>query len=338
MSRSQWGRALGLFLLALSTTFFACQKPPVSKPLVPEASPQPTATLPNQTVAEQPTPQVSIDRLMGHMAALNSERFTERDRQRTRDYLTQVLQNDGWVVTEQTFNTGVNLVAQRPDTKPNAGKILVGAHYDSIKGSPGADDNASGVAAALEVATLLGQRSSPRNLQIVLFDQEEAGLVGSYAYAEKAQNIENVDGVVILEMLGYACHTVGCQKPAPGLSIALPSDVGDFVAVVGDAEHKPLLEAFQEPNPNLPKTVTVPVPVKGILSPILLLSDHTPFWYKNVGAVMVTNTAFLRNPHYHRRSDLPSTLDRTFFRGSTQIVVDTTAALLDGRTSLKTPR
>jgi hypothetical protein len=275
---------------------------------------------------------------MGHLEKLNHERFTEGDRQNTRDYLTQFLQTEGWAVREQAFKTGVNLIAQRPDADPNAGKILVGAHYDSIEGSPGADDNASGVAAALEVATLLGQRSSARTLQIVFFDQEEAGLVGSSAYVEQANNLENIDGVVILEMLGYACHTLGCQKPAPGVSLVLPSEVGDFVAVVGDAEHKPLLEAFQTPNPSLPKTVTVPVPVKGILSPILLLSDHTPFWYQNVGAVMVTDTAFLRNPHYHRRSDVPSTLDRTFFRGSTQMVVDATAALLDGLTPLDTPR
>ncbi|MGB7412641.1 MAG: M20/M25/M40 family metallo-hydrolase [Thermosynechococcaceae cyanobacterium] len=296
------------------------------------------ATPSPQVIVEQPTPPVSIDRLMGHMEKLNFERFTEGDRKRTRTYLTQFLQADGWVVSEQVFDTGINLIAQRPDADLNAGKILVGAHYDTVRGSPGADDNTSGVAAALEVAQLLGERSSNRTLQIVLFDQEEAGLVGSYAYAEQAQNLENVEGVVVLEMLGYACHTLGCQKPAPGLSITLPSDVGDFLAVVGDAEHKPLLEAFKAPDPSLPKTVTVPVPVKGILSPILLLSDHTPFWYKNVGAVMVTNTAFLRNPHYHQRSDVPSTFDRTFFRGSTQIVVDTTAALLDGRTSLKTPR
>lgn len=274
---------------------------------------------------------------MGHMEALTHERFTESDRRRARDYASQVLQAEGWITSEQTFDTGINLVAQRPNADPSAEKILVAAHYDSVRGSPGADDNASGVAAALEVASVLGNRPTNRTLQIVLFDQEEAQLLGSYAYVEEPSNLENVAGVVVLEMLGYACYTEGCQQQPAGLSIATPSSVGDFLAVVGDTEHRPLLEAFKQTDADLPATLTLPVPAKGLLSPMLLLSDHTPFWFKNVGAVMVTDTAFLRNPHYHRISDTPDTFDRTFFQGVTQIVVNATTDLLNDKTSLQTP-
>ncbi len=340
MNRSRWLRILGIFAIALSLTLLACnlQSQPDSVP-TPVATPEATSTAtPEVTQPQISAPPVSIDRLMGHMKALNHERFTELDRQQTRDYASQVLQSSGWAISEQTFDTGTNLIARRPEADPNAGKILVAAHYDSVRGSPGADDNASGVAAALEVAQLLGQEPADRSLQIVLFDQEEAGLVGSHAYVEQDANIENVEGVIVLEMLGYACHSIGCQKQPPGLSIATPSNVGDFLAIVGDTEHRPLLEAFEPSTPNLPTTLTVPVPVKGLLSPILLLSDHTPFWYKDVGAVMVTDTAFLRNPHYHRRTDIPETFDQDFFRGTTQIVVNTTATLLKQSAPLTTPR
>ncbi|WP_110988057.1 M28 family peptidase [Acaryochloris thomasi] len=335
----RWGQVLGLFAIALSLTLIACNSiaPPTDP--IPTAAPASPAPIPEPTASAQPpAPQVSIERLMGHMEALNHERFTEDDRRRTRDYASEVLQAEGWVISEQTFDTGVNLVAQRPDADPSAEKILVAAHYDSVRGSPGADDNASGVAAALEVASILGNRPTNRTLQIVLFDQEEAQLVGSSAYVEEARNLENVAGVVVLEMLGYACYTEGCQQQPAGLSIATPSKVGDFLAVVGDTEHRPLLEAFERTDANLPTTLTLPVPAKGLLSPMLLLSDHTPFWFKNVGAVMVTDTAFLRNPHYHRSSDTPDTFDRDFFQGVTQIVANATSGLLAGQTPLLTPR
>lgn len=338
--RSRWMKASGLFALVLSLILLSCRTSPLPEPSPPVTSPEISHTVPipppvtQRPTSQEPTPQVSIERLMGHMAALNHERFTAKDRQQARDYASQTLQAEGWVTREQAFDTGINLTAQRPDADPNAEKILVAAHYDSIKGSPGADDNASGVAAALEVARVLGKTSTARTLQIVLFDQEEAQLLGSSAYVEEASNLENVAGVIVLEMLGYTCHTAGCQQQPAGLSIATPSKVGDFLAIVGDTEHRPLLEAFKLTASDLPATLTLPVPLKGVLSPMLLLSDHTPFWYKNVGAVMVTDTAFLRNPHYHRGSDTPETFDRTFFRGATQIVANTTASLLEGQTSL----
>ncbi len=335
--RSRWMKVSGLFALVLALTLLSCRTSPIPEPSPPVTTPEISGTVPPQIIQEPPpqgSPQVSIERLMEHMEALNHERFTDTDRQQARDYASQTLQAEGWITREQSFNTGINLTAQRPDADPNAEKILVAAHYDSIKGSRGADDNASGVAAALEIARVLGNTSAARTLQIVLFDQEEAQLLGSSAYVENASNLENVAGVSVLEMLGYTCHTAGCQQQPAGLSIATPSNVGDFLAIVGDTEHRPLLEAFEQKESDLPVTLTVPVPLKGVLSPMLLLSDHTPFWYKNVGAVMVTDTAFLRNPHYHRRSDTPDTFDRTFFQGATQIVANTTASLLEGQTSL----
>ncbi|UBF23567.1 M28 family peptidase [Kovacikia minuta CCNUW1] len=115
----------------------------------------------------------------------------------------------------------------------NAGTILVTAHFDTVAGSPGADDNASSIATVLEIARLLGQSQTPRGLQLALFDAEETGLQGSLAFTARAANLVNLAGVVNLEMLGYACRTAGCQKYPEGLPITPPSDRGDFLGVIG---------------------------------------------------------------------------------------------------------
>lgn len=274
---------------------------------------------------------------MADLKALNFERYTPADLQKTRVFITQTLTAAGWTVNEQLFDTGVNVVAERPGTDPNAGALLVGAHYDSVRGSPGADDNATGVVVALEVARLLGDLKTLRPLRIVLFDQEEAGLVGSYAYAQRPENLKNLDGVVILEMLGYTCSTPGCQQIPVEFKVELPSDRGDFLAIAGDTEHLPLLNAFSENHqPNLLPLVSVPIPFKGLLTPVVLRSDHTPFWFEGIGAVMLTDTAHLRNPHYHRRTDTPNTLDSVFLAGNAQIVVNAVTDLLDRPQSFMT--
>lgn len=276
------------------------------------------------------TPLVNGDRLMADLNALNFERYTTAELKKTRAFMAQTLSASGWTVTEQPFETGVNLVAERPGTDPNAGVLLVGAHYDSVRGSPGSDDNATGVVAALEVARLLGDRKTIRPLRIVLFDQEEAGLVGSYAYAQRPENLQNLDGVVILEMLGYTCSTPGCQQVPGEFKVKLPSDKGDFLAIAGDTEHLPLLNAFSEHHqPTLPALVPVSIPFKGLLTPVILRSDHTPFWFEGIGAVMLTDTAHLRNPHYHRRTDTPDTVDAAFLTGNAQTAVNAITALLD---------
>ena len=338
MITKRWLTWFGLVLTTLVLVLVSACRLPLSSesPPVPEPS-APTPATP-ATPAPIQAPQVQAADLMAHVEALGYDRYFEGDRKRARVYMTQQLEAAGWSVSEQTFATGINVVAQRPDADPQAGNLLVVAHYDSINGSPGADDNASGVAGALEIARLLGDYPAKRNLQIVLFDQEEAGLVGSKAYVDQPDNIHNIEGVINLEMLGYACYTEGCQKKPPGLPVTPPSKLGDFAAVIGDTEHQPLLDAFDQTHQaDLPILMTLPIPFKGALTPITLLSDHTSFWYKNIGAVMISDTAFLRNPHYHRKSDTPDTLDPEFFRGTTQIALNATAALLSSSDSLETP-
>jgi Zn-dependent M28 family amino/carboxypeptidase len=283
------------------------------------------------------SPNVDAKQLIRHIKALNFKRYTKESRDRARNYLTQSLKKLGWSSTLQPFEGGVNIFAQRQGTDPEAGAVLVAAHYDTVPGSPGADDNASGVAVVLEVARLFGSRPTPRTLQLAFFDQEELGLRGSIAFAANEAHLSNLRGVIVMDMVGFACYTVGCQRYPAGLPIIPPTNRGDFLAVVGDSEHLPLLEAFhQSGQPDLPPVLTLPVPLKGMLIPDTLRSDHAPFWYHGVGAVLLTDTANLRTPHYHQPSDTPATLHLSFFTGAAQIVVNATTRLLESDDYLET--
>ncbi|MDF0555246.1 M28 family peptidase [Kamptonema sp. UHCC 0994] len=284
-------------------------------------------------------PQVDSERLWGHLEALAGERYEDGDRDRTRNYLSQQLQEMGFSPVLQPFDGGVNLFAERKGTDPKAGNILVAAHYDTVLRSPGVDDNATGVAVVLEVARLFASKSTPRTLQVVLFDREELGLLGSLAFTGNKSHLKDLQGVIVLDMVGYACRTPGCQKYPEGLAYSqfLESagvkspDKGEFIAVVGDAEHLPLLNTFSKSvNTDLPAVVKIPVPLKGVLTPDVLRSDHAPFWYQGVGAVLVTDTANLRSPHYHQPTDSLATIDRPLFTGTAQVVVNATAKLLVG--------
>ena len=164
---------------------------------------------------------------------------------------------------------------------------------------------------------------------MAFFDLEESGAIGSFAYTDIARNLEHLDGAIILEMLGYTCHTPKCQKIPPGLEVRPPSQFGDFISAIGDTEHPYLLDAFRQASDSDLPLLALDVPFKGILSPILLRSDHAAFWLQGEGAVMVSDTAFLRNPHYHRPSDTPSTINLDFFTQSTKLVVQATALLLN---------
>ncbi|HEY9861669.1 MAG TPA: M28 family peptidase [Candidatus Obscuribacterales bacterium] len=303
---------------------------------------QPTESNPNAIASLSPppvvnTPAVDPKRLFAHVQALAFERYSEGDRLQAREYILQILEEAGWQPYLQEFDGGVNVVAERAGTDPQAGSILVAAHFDTVLGSPGADDNATGVATTLEVAQLLRSRSTPRTLRVAFFDQEERGLLGSFAFSSDDSLLDNLQGVIIPEMLGYACYAPGCQTYPVGLPFKPTTSRGDFLAAIGDQEHLPLLAAFHQPvKPALPSVITLPIPLRGLLTPDLLRSDHAPFWQKGIGAVVITDTANFRTPHYHQPSDTPETIDQKFFAGSSQVIVNAVTALLEGRDSLAT--
>ena len=279
-----------------------------------------------------PAPKINKNRLISHINALNFERYEDASRNQARDYIINNLKKFGWSPTIQNFEFGVNIVAEKIGKNPEAGTILLAAHYDTVIDSPGADDNASGVATILEVARLLSNFPTTKTLKIAFFDLEEKGLLGSSAFANNPENLTNLQGVMVLDMVGFACHTPGCQQYPPGLPMTAPSDKGDFLAVIGDAENPQLLTGFSNKKfSDLPSLVTLSVPLKGIITPDLLRSDHAPFWLRGIGAVLITDTANFRSPHYHKPTDKPDTIDQKFFTGVAQVVANATVTLLQSQ-------
>lgn len=191
--------------------------------------------------------------------------------------------------------------------------IVVGAHYDTVLGTPGADDNASGVAALIELARLLREVVLNRTIIFVAFANEEppffrTSAMGSAHFVESAaQAGKKMIFMISLEMLGFYSEEPLSQRYPLFLKSFYPNKA-NFIALVGNFSSrsyvKQMAQAFKE------KCV---LPVESIAAPRFVpgidFSDQLNFWKKNIPAVMVTDTAFYRNAHYHLSSDLPSTLD-----------------------------
>jgi Zn-dependent M28 family amino/carboxypeptidase len=206
---------------------------------------------------------------------------------------------------------GVNLILRLPGRNTNLPPLLVGAHYDGPLHSPGADDNASGVAALLELARRWAATPPRRPVWLVGFDQEEWGMVGSAALAAQLKNAgQPLKLMVSLEMLAYTCAEQSYPLPAMR---AVYGDRGDFIALVANAGAGLLLSGLARAMGRHVPTKVLPVPNGGRAIPDVRLSDHSPFWDAGYNALMVTDTSFMRNPHYHKMSDTVETLDLGFF-------------------------
>ncbi|MFN5118117.1 MAG: M20/M25/M40 family metallo-hydrolase [Cyanobacteriota bacterium] len=218
-------------------------------------------------------------------------------------------------VERHRFVEGENLILRLPGRRPQAAPVLVGAHYDGPPGSCGADDNASGVASLLELARSWSRQPPRRPVWIVAFDQEENGLLGSRALAaELRRRRQPLQLMLSLEMLGYT----GAEQRYPLAAMRhLYGERGDFIAVVANLACLPLLPAMaRRIGRHLPVRL-LPVPFAGKSLPDVRRSDHSPFWDHGYRAAMVTDTAFLRNPHYHRSSDTLDTLNLPFLHACT---------------------
>ncbi|MFN9631812.1 MAG: M20/M25/M40 family metallo-hydrolase [Cyanobacteriota bacterium] len=206
--------------------------------------------------------------------------------------------------------SGINLILKLPGRRPNLAPLLVGAHYDGPPQSPGADDNASGVAALLELARRW-QASPPRRpMWLVAFDQEEEGLLGSRALAEQLRaRGQPLHLMVSLEMLAFTGPDQ--RYPHPAMRWIYGAR-GDFITLVANTRAIPQLPALAQRVGRHVKTKVLPVPLRGRPLPDTRRSDHSPFWDQGFNALLVTDTSFLRNPHYHRPSDEIATLDLPF--------------------------
>jgi Zn-dependent M28 family amino/carboxypeptidase len=203
--------------------------------------------------------------------------------------------------------------------------LLLGAHYDSVPRSPGADDNASAIAVCLECARLI-RKHSINSVMIVLFNREEDGLLGSGEFVSylAEQSRWTIEEANIFEMVGYRNRSAGSQTMPPGLPIRT-RDVGDFLALLANRTSNRIAEDLLTLAAcYVPQSIVVALKVYLGIERVfgnLNRSDHTPFWRAGIPCVMWTDTSEFRNPHYHRASDKPDTLDYDFMAETAQLVL-----------------
>jgi Zn-dependent M28 family amino/carboxypeptidase len=188
----------------------------------------------------------------------------------------------------QGSEAGTNLILRLPGQHPRLDPLLVGAHYDGPLQSIGADDNATGVAALLELARRWAADPPRRPVWLVAFDQEEWGMLGSQALASELRQAGQALRLMLsLEMLGFTSPSQ--HYPLPAMR-RIYGDVGDFIAVVGNAGAALTLAKLAKPLGRHVNTKVLPVPNGGRALPDVRLSDHSPFWDAGYDAVMVTDT------------------------------------------------
>lgn len=224
---------------------------------------------------------------------------------------------------------GANLLATRTGRTTDA--IVVAAHLDTVWKSPGADDNAAGVAVLMEVARLLGSDGGRRTVVLAAPDFEEIGLIGSRELVRLLKRRHRVRAAVVFDPIGYMNPRPNTQKVAPGVGFLYPGQVarllardnaGDGVVAIHRRRSTALVKLWAEcmaATVGRERVVMLRDPCDlPIIGPLLNLvplarnfsrSDHRRFWDGRLPAIQVTDTADFRNPHYHRSSDTPSTLD-----------------------------
>lgn len=236
---------------------------------------------------------------------------------KTADRIEEKMISIGCKVNRQTFkymgNSYHNIIGELKGKKDSE-IIVLGAHYDTVPYTPGADDNASGIAGLLELARLSTIETPSKTIYFVAFTLEEPPFfrtrhMGSYMYAESLwkKNIR-IEGMISLEMIGYYCDKKGCQYYPLHFFKWFYPEKGDFIAFVGNLSSKAFTKkiktAFQ---------MSCNFPVESLntisLIPGIDFSDHSSFWDFGYPAFMITDTAFYRNPHYHTPGDEADTLN-----------------------------
>lgn len=223
-----------------------------------------------------------------------------------------------------------NIIATIGGAGTGKGQLLVGAHYDSPRGSPGADDNASGVAVLMETARILAARRSDRTIKFVAFTLEEAQtwnhsiLRGSRHFVAESRRAGTEYGaVLILECVGYTDNRERSQIIPSLAGIPVPKK-GDFLAVVANKRSESLMRSFcdcADSRVRELKVVSYAVPLHGYMIPQSRFSDHSSFWNRGIPALMLTDTAMFRNPNYHTIHDTCETLDFGFMANVARSVV-----------------
>ncbi len=254
-------------------------------------------------------------------------------------YIEAEFRDSGCALTTQDFEVWErsfrNIECTLSGTRSPEEILIIGAHYDSVSGSPGANDNASGVAVLIELARVAGRSRHDRTVRFVGFANEEPPFfqtprMGSLIYADRSiEREEHIAGMISIETVGYFDEARASQTYPPPLGWFYPSR-GNFVAFVANPWSRALVRrsigAFRDSG--------AAVPSEGIASPGFVpgvaWSDHWSFWIHEIPAIMITDTALYRYEHYHTADDTPDKLDYGLMaevtRGLEAVVVELTSS------------
>jgi hypothetical protein len=312
--RTRWGRIRMIALIAIIPAlfliiwFFTVRMP--------------GATLTGGTPPLTQQQQVLRIALEGHVRLLAQQIGVRSDEayrnvQRAARYIEGILTGLGYTVTSQEFTARGRPYRNLEATLAGQGRshevVILGAHYDSADETPGADDNASGVAGVLELARMFAHMPQARTVRFVFFPNEEppsfaTDAMGSrhYAKAARARN-DQIVAMLSIESIGYYDTEQGSQRYPFPLNFAYP-DVGDFIGFVSNLKSRPLLRraigAFRAYATIATQGAAAPAWVPGVW-----WSDHWSFWREGYPAIMISDTAPYRNPFYHTPQDTADTLD-----------------------------
>lgn len=262
------------------------------------------------------------DRLKKHIKIL-AEKIGERNIRRYKeleasaDYIGKSFKDLGYKVGLQTFKVGgatvKNIEVEFMGSSRSGEIVIVGAHYDSVTGSPGANDNASGVAAILEIARLIASEDLLRTVRLVAFANEEppyfkTSHMGSRVYASRSRKRgEQIVAMISIETIGYYSEDVGSQRYPFPFNLFYP-DTGNFIGLVSNISSRHLVRraiaTFREHSPFPSEGVAAPGWITGIG-----WSDHWSFWKEGYPAMMITDTAPFRYKHYHTPEDTADKID-----------------------------
>jgi Zn-dependent M28 family amino/carboxypeptidase len=264
--------------------------------------------------------QVVTDNLYKHVEYLSvriGDRHLWKDSslEKTADYIESTFVKGGYSVWRQTYScygkSVSNLIVEKSGTEEEF--VIIGAHYDTVPGTPGADDNASAVAGLLELARLLKDGKNSKTLVFVAFVNEEPPCFGSYnmgsmVYANhlKKRGV-SVEVMASLEMIGFFSRQPIQTYPLPGMGLFYPK-TADYIGVVGNIRSSRYVSLFKKRirkhSRIKTRSLTAPEFFGGIN-----LSDNYSFWHHGYRAVMITDTSFFRNRNYHQETDTIETID-----------------------------
>jgi Zn-dependent M28 family amino/carboxypeptidase len=281
---------------------------------MPGPNPSKAASLNEGEIALRAELVADVQVLAGEIGERNTNRSAQLNA--AAEFVEGSLVRAGLTPRRESYEVGGgachNLEVEIPGAGPDI--LVVGAHYDSVFGSPGANDNASGVAGLLALARRFAGKPCGQTLRFVAFVNEEPPFfqteeMGSFVYAKRCKERgDKITAMISLETIGYFSDEPGSQKyPAPGLGLLYPSK-GDFIGFASNTGSRALLRAavsaFRQAGRIPCQGAALPAAVPGIG-----WSDHWSYWQFGYPAIMVTDTAPFRYPHYHEPTDTPDRLD-----------------------------